>query len=380
MQPIYLDHAATTPIDPRVRKGMAPFLEAEFGNPSSRHAVGIRAAEALDSARARIARAVGGADRDVLLTSGGTEANNLAVLGAARIRGGGNLVIGSTEHPCVRASAAALSEEGFEVREMSLDAEGGLDLDSAAALLDEDTVLVSQMLVNNEFGTHYPVRELARMTRRLAPRAHVHTDAVQGLGKVEIDIEELGVDSLAISAHKVHAPKGTGALVTRGQVRLRPLVFGGGQQEGLRPGTENVAGAVGFGLAAEFADSELEGTRLATARARSRLLEGLSRVPGSRPVEPGCERVDAICAVLLPGAPAEVWQHHLEARGVYTSVGSACQSNDKEVSPALRALGLDAETARHVMRFSFSGWTKIEEIDAALEAVAGVAPALEALR
>lgn len=380
MQPIYLDHAATTPIDPRVRKGMAPFLEAEFGNPSSRHAVGIRAAEALDSARARIARAVGGMDRDVLLTSGGTEANNLAVLGAARIRGRGNLVIGSTEHPCVRASAAALSEEGFEVRELSLNAEGGLDLDSAAALIDEDTVLVSQMLVNNEFGTHYPVRELARMTRRLAPRAHVHTDAVQGLGKVEIDIEELGVDSLAISAHKVHAPKGTGALVTRGQVRLRPLVFGGGQQEGLRPGTENVAGAVGFGLAAEFADSELEGTRLATARARSRLLAGIGRVPGSRAVEPGSERVDAICAVLLPGAPAEVWQHHLEARGVYTSVGSACQSNDKEVSPALRALGLDAETARHVMRFSFSGWTKIDEIDAALEALAGVAPALEALR
>ncbi|MDA1263905.1 MAG: aminotransferase class V-fold PLP-dependent enzyme, partial [Planctomycetota bacterium] len=263
MQPVYLDNAATTPLAPEVREALAPFLDAEFGNPSSRHRLGVHAAEGIDRARSALARAVGGRPADVLFTSGGTEANNLAVLGAARARRahGDVVVVGPTEHPSVFAAAEALREEGFEVRVLQLDAAGDLDLDHAAIQLDERVIVVAQMLVNNEFGTIYPVRALARLVRARCPRAHVHVDGVQALGKVELDLTELGVDSLAVSAHKVHAPKGTGALITAGEQPLRPLVFGGGQQGGVRPGTENVAGIVACGEAARLADRELSETR-----------------------------------------------------------------------------------------------------------------------
>lgn len=382
MRPVYLDNAATTPVAQEVRAALTVFLEDEFGNPSSRHALGVRAAEALDAARARIARATGGRAQHVVFTSGGTESNNLAVLGAARARKRGNVVIGPTEHPSVRGAAEALAGEGFELRVARLGAGGDLDLDSYAELLDGDTVVVSQMLVNGEFGTLYPVGAVARLARRLAPRAHVHVDAVQGLGKVELDLAQLGADSLSISAHKIHAPKGTGALVHRGDPRMTPLVFGGGQQGGLRPGTENVVGAVACGAAAELADDSLERTCKITAEVRGALLSGLAQISGlegARPVEPGEKRVDAVCAVELPGAPAEVWQHHLEERGIYTSVGSACQSMDKDISPALMALGFDARQARRVLRFSFSRYTTLAEVEMALEALASAAPKLEAL-
>ncbi len=382
MDPIYLDNAATTPIAPEVSEALAPFLEGDFGNPSSRHRLGVRAAEALDRARASIARAVGGRPRDVRFTSGGTEANNLAVLGAARARRkrGTTVVHGPTEHPSVRAAAEALGEEGFEVREVRLDGRGDLDLDHLADLLDERVVVVAQMLVNNEFGTIYPVRDVARLVRRRAPQAHLHVDAVQGLGKVELDLAELGADSIAISAHKVHAPKGSGALVTAGEQPLRPLVFGGGQQDGVRPGTENVAGAVAFGEAARLAEVGVATMRAVTSAARGALVDAVGRLEGVRTVEPGSERVDAVCALLLPGAPAEVWQHHLEARGVFVSVGSACQSHSDEPSAALTALGLDREAARRVMRFSFSRYTTLEEVEAAVEALQALAPELEQLR
>ena len=381
MDHVYLDNAATTPIAPEVRAAMAPFLEAEFGNPSSRHALGVHAAEAVDRARTLVARAVGGRAPHVLFTSGGTEANNLAVLGAARARRaqGDAVVLGPTEHPSVWAAGEALEEEGLTVRTLRLDGSGDLDLEHASELLDERVVLVSQMLVNNEFGTVYPVRALAQQVRARSPQAHLHVDAVQGLGKVEVDLGLLGADSLAVSAHKVHAPKGTGALVLAGERPLRPLQFGGGQQAGVRPGTENVCGIVAFGEAARLADAGLEATRIATAAANAALLRGLEAMPGARVVRPGRERVDAVLAVELPGAPAEVWQHHLEARGVMTSVGSACQSNSEHVSPALLSLGFDAARARGVMRFSFSRYTTPEEVDAALEVLLGVAPELEAL-
>ena len=245
--------------------------------------------------------------------------------------------------------------------------------------VDERVVVVAQMLVNNEFGTIYPVRALTRQVRAHCPHAHVHVDAVQGLGKLELDLGELGVDSLSVSSHKVHAPKGTGALVLAGERPLRPLQFGGGQQAGVRPGTENVCGIVAFGEAARLADLGLSEARATTGAARTALLRGLEQMPGARPVEPGSERIEAVQAVELPGAPAEVWQHHLEARGVMTSVGSACQSNTEHVSTALLALGFDAQRARRVMRFSFSRYTTLDEVDAALQVLLGVAPQLEAL-
>ena len=381
MTTVYLDNAATTPLAEPVREALAPFLGEEFGNPSSRHALGVRAAEALTRARTQVARALGGQASEVAFTSGGTEANNMAVLGAARARKkqGAQILLGATEHPSVRAAGEALSAEGFEVQTIPLDETGNLDLQVAEALLTPETVVVAQMLVNNEVGTIYPVAKLARLARKYSPQVHMHTDAVQGLGKLALDLDQLGVDSCSVSAHKVHGLKGTGALVTRPGTRLQPLIFGGGQQGGVRPGTENVVGAVAFGAAAQMADDRCEQTYEHAAGLRAQLDNGLKTLSSISLLEAGAERIPSICSLLVPGAPAEVWQHHLEARGVFVSVGSACQSNDSSVSPALLALGLDAERARRVLRLSFSALTTSEEVQIALDALESLAPELEGL-
>lgn len=389
----YLDNAATTPLDERVRAAMEPWLSEEVGNPSSRHPAGVRASEALDRARVQVARTLGVRSEAVVFTSGGTEANNLGVLGAARaalreVSGKPNVVVGPTEHPCVRKAADALTDEGFDVRVGRVAPDGSLDLEHLAGLLDEDTLVVAQMLVQNELGTIYPVREVARLARARAPRAHVHVDAVQALGKLDLDLEELGADSVAVSAHKIHGPKGAGALVLReGARRPRPLVFGGGQEDGLRAGTENVAALVGFGLAAELAVQELAATARATRTARSALRAGLSRLHGARelPFAPAStERtvpsVDAICALHIPGIPAEVRMHHLAVHGVFTSPGAACQARRAATSPALLALGLGEYEAREVLRFSFSRFTTPEEVAGAVEALVAVEAELEAVR
>ena len=379
---IYLDNAATTPIAPEVRSAMAPFLDAEFGNASSRHPLGIRAGDALETARRQVARAVGARPGGVVFTSGGTEANNLAVLGFARARRreGTHVLVGPTEHPSVREAAAALGEEGFEVETARLDDRGDLDLLDLERRLRPDTVLVAQMLVNNEFGSVYDARAVVGLVRRLSPAAAVHVDAVQAFGKLELYLDELGADSLAVSAHKVHGPKGSGALVLReGTAPPRPLVHGGGQEDGIRPGTENVAGCVGLGFAAKLAAERTEVAAKAMAEARGALAAHLADLPGTRVLEPGNAIVPSVLAVLLPGPPAEVWMHHLEARGVMTSVGSACQAKTKELSPALLALGLDEHSARQVLRFSLSRLTTNEEIEAAAATLHGIALELGAV-
>ncbi len=261
MDVVYLDHAATTPLAPEVREAMLPWLGASFGNPSSRHPMGLHAAAALEEARASVAQATGGRTANVLFTSGGTEANNLAVLGLARARRrrGRHVLVGPTEHPSVRDAALALVDEGFEVETMLLGPGGELDLEDLVARLRDETVLVLQMLVNNEFGSIYPIARVARLVRANAPNAVLHVDAVQGLGKLELSIGELGAHSLAISAHKLHGPKGAGALVLTEGVQPRPLVFGGGQERGLRSGTENVSGIVGLGRSVELASADVRG-------------------------------------------------------------------------------------------------------------------------
>lgn len=377
MEPLYLDNAATTPLAPEVRAAMAPYLEARFGNPSSRHSLGVDAARALGQARAHVARATGVRAENVVFTSGGTEANNLAVLGLARAakKRGRHVLIGPTEHPCVRDSARALVEEGFEVENLRLDARGGLDVEDALARVRSETVLVAQMLVNNEFGTIYPVARLARRVRAQAPDALVHVDAVQAAGKVELSLAELGVHSLALSGHKFHGPKGAGALVLADGVRPRPLVFGGDQEQGLRSGTENVAGIVGLGEAARLVEERLAVTITHLAALRATLRTELASVPGVELLEPGGSEgvTPAIASLFLPGAPAEAWQHHLEARGVHTSVGSACHARKGGVPAALLALGMDEERARRVLRLSFSRQTTLRDVAAGVTALRDVA-------
>ena len=378
--PIYLDNAATTPVDPRVREVMQPFFEAQFGNPSSKHRLGIRAAEALDVAREYVAKATGAEPRRVYFTAGGTEANNLAIQGFARAAkaNGRHVVIGPTEHSCVRDSAHALADEGFEVEVMRLDAQGGLDLEHAASLIREDTILVAQMVASNEYGTVYPIRELSRIVRQNAPNAVLHVDGVQALGKLDVDLTELGADSIGLSAHKIHAPKGTGALVLKRDIPLRPLFFGGGQESKVRPGTQNPAGIAAFGEAVRLCELDRSEAAQRLAALRDRLAEGLVRA-GARVLKPGDVFLPNILSVMMPGVPAEVRLHHLDASGVMASAGAACQATSKDVNPALLALGLDAEQSRSVLRFSLGRFTTEAEVDEAIGIVARVSEELSAL-
>jgi cysteine desulfurase len=382
---LYLDNAATTPIDSAVREAMRPFLDEEFGNPSSRHRPGQRAAEAIETARTEVARATGAKRTDVVFTSGGTEANNLAVLGSARarVKHGRHVLVGPTEHACVRESAQALAEDGFEIATVRLTREGALDLSDLASALRPDTVLVALMLVQNEFGSIHPVRDAAKLVRARSPHAAVHVDAVQAFGKVEVSIRALGADSIAISAHKFHGPKGSGALVTNGPIPLRPLVFGGGQQGGRRPGTENVAGIVGLGAAVRLAEEHRAEACGSMRRCREILAERIAKIPGARVLEPGAPAQassPSILAALIPGAPSEVRMNHLEELGVIVSAGSACHAKASHISPALTAIGLSAEEARCMLRFSFSRWTTEADARAAATALETVCRKLESAR
>jgi cysteine desulfurase len=380
---IHLDLAATTPLDPRVRAAMEPFQAEDFGNPSSPHRAGVRAAEALDQARRQVARAVGARPARVVFTAGGTEANNLAVLGISRAARGRHVLVGATEHASVSGPAQALVEEGYVVETLPLDSAGALDLDAVERLVRPDTVLVAHMLVNNEVGSVYPLAQLARRVRARASGARIHVDAVQALGKLEVSLTELGIDSLSLSAHKFHGPKGAGALVLAGEMPLRPLVFGGGQEGGLRSGTEAVAALVGLGAAVELAEAERPGAVASMLALRESLVAGLERLPGARVLEPGAATqplLASIVAVRLPGPPAEVWLHHLDARGVSAGVGSACQAREGRLSPTLLALGLTPAQARNVLRFSFSRDSRPGHVAAALEALTAVHQELEAVR
>lgn len=366
-----------------MRERMLPWLVADWGNPSSRHSFGVKARTAIDHSREQVAHALGAKAERVVFTSGGTEANNLAVLGSARARRqhGVHILVGPAEHPSVRDPALALIDEGFDVEVGQLGSDGAFDIDAFLASVREDTVLVSLMLASNEHGSIYPVARVAAGVRRIAPHAHIHTDAVQALGKLEVDIVELGVDSVSISAHKVHGPKGTGALVLASELPIRPLVFGGGQEGAVRSGTENVAGIAGFGEAVQLADEALVTTRAHLSSLKQRLADGLAEIDGMRVLTPGGskETLGSIAAVLVGGPPAEVYLHHLEERGILVSVGSACQAHKNEASPALLALGLSAEEARQVLRFSFSRESQVSEVDAALEVLQALAGELSTL-
>lgn len=372
MASVYLDHAATTPLDPRVRAAMAPFFEEHFANPSSRHAPGVRAAQALAESRRRVARALAVEPRRVVFTSGGTEALNLGLLGiarAARTAGRDALVVGPTEHACVRGAAGALEREGFALRRLRLDARGELDLEHAREQLDARVAVVAQMLVNNELGTLYDVRSLARLVRQRAPHARLLVDAVQAAGKLDCAPLELGADALALSAHKLHGPKGAGALVLTSEFPLEPLVHGGGQERGLRSGTENVPACVGLGVALELAELEREATLARWRELRAFFVQRLALLPGARVLEAGRERVPSIVSLVWPGAPAAVRLHQLEGCGVFASAGSACQAAKNELSPTLKALGLSDDDARSTLRFSFGRTTTREELEQALAAL-----------
>lgn len=350
---------------------MQGWWQENYANPSSRHSAGVAASEALDEARRRVAWATGAQPDRVVFTSGATEANNLAVLGHARARKrhGRHILVGPLDHPSSRIPALWLTEEGFEVEELQLDSTGALDLADAEARVRSDTVLVTQMHANNEFGCIFPIRELVRIVRRAAPHAAIHVDSVQALGKIEIDIETLGVDSIAITAHKINGPKGAGALVRGNDAALQPLVQGGGQEGGIRAGTQDVPAISGFGLAAKLAESEREHAAAHMATLLAVLKEGIADRHLGRVIEPGTPSqplLPNILSFIVDGPPAEVFLHHLDARGLAASAGSACQSSKKSMNPALFAIDLDEDQARRVLRLSIGKGTSLEEVQRGL--------------
>jgi cysteine desulfurase len=374
--PAYLDHAATTPIHPEVRAAMLPYLDATFGNPSSAHAFGRAARAGLDQARSEIAAAVGCEAREVIFTSGGTEADNLAVVGAALAashRGHPRLVaVSCLEHKAVLAAAHAVSALGGDEVVLPVDSTGTLDLQALDAALTRRPAVVSVMWVNNETGVVQPMAEIA--ARCQAAGVPLHCDGVQAFGKLAVNLQHLPISLFTLSGHKIGAPKGIGALVVRGRDLVEAIIHGGGQQFGIRPGTENVAGAVALGRAAALAAKEQaeEAERLASLRdaLEARLL---ATVPELTVVAQRSVRAPHILAVCVAGADSEAMLMHLDMAGIAASGGSACSTGAVEPSHVLVALGVPRELALGALRFSFGHGSSMADVERVAEALPKIA-------
>jgi len=352
---VYLDYAATTPILEEVLAAMVPFQRNLFGNPSSVYHAGREAKKGLEQAREQVAESIGAAPSEIVFTAGGTEADNLALKGAA-VRSsshGRHIVTTAIEHHAVLHSVEWLEGQGFEVTVVPVTGHGVVELEGFAAALRPDTILVSVMLVNNEVGSIQPLGEIAELVHRQSPHALLHTDSVQALGKIAMNVGDLGVDLAAFSAHKLGGPKGTGALFIKRGVPVEPILHGGGQERGLRSGTPNVAGIAGFGMAAQIAVSEVdqEGPRL--EKLRDRLEQEISStITGVTVNAAGAPRIPGTLNVCIEGVEGESLLLMLDRREIAASSGSACASGSLEPSHVLSAMGVSKELAVGSLRFS----------------------------
>ena len=371
----YLDHNATTPLDPRVREAMLPYLGAEPGNPSSAHRYGRRARAALDRAREQVATLVGVQPRQVIFTSGGTEANNLALFGLAAVERPGRLALSPVEHPSVIEPARALEREAWELDWLPVDADGRVVV--AAWEPAAGTRIVSTMWANNETGVVQPVAELAAKAR--AAGALVHSDAVQALGKLPVDFRDSGAHLLTLSSHKINGPQGAGALVVDPAVDLASRQLCGGQERGLRNGTENLAGIVGFGMAAELAGAGRE-ERAETNRALiERLMDGLDGIDGITLFAASAERLPNTLLFAIDGIEGETLLLALDREGLAVSSGSACHSGTGTPSHVLSAMGVPDAVARGAIRVSVGHGNSVKEIDVLVTALGRQVTALRKL-
>jgi cysteine desulfurase len=371
----YLDHAATTPVDPRVTDAMRPFFTEQFGNAGSVHGFGQAARAAVDDARRQIAGLIGAQPREIVFTSGATESNNAAIIGAVFARGAGtaHVITAATEHHAVLEPCRWLERRGVAVTVLPVDRDGLVDPDAVRRALRPETVLVSIMHGNNEIGTVEPVAEIAAIVR--AQGALMHTDATQSAGIVPLDVEVLGVDLLSLSAHKRYGPKGAGALFVRSGTALEPLIHGGSQELGRRGGTENVPAIVGFGTAVRIAMTEMAEEASRIAALRDRLVEGLAALGGHINGHPR-QRLPGIVSVSFAGADSESLLLALDLEGIAASSGSACTSGSLEPSHVIAALGLPADVAAGTLRFSLGRWTNVAEVDRVLEVLPGILAAV----
>ena len=368
-QPVYLDHAATTPVRREVFEAMEPFYGPRFGNPSSVHRWGREARAALDEARERVARCIGAKPDEVCFTSGGTEADNLAVLGPLgpqRAKGRSVIITTPIEHKAVLATVHHAARDGVTERHLSVDSGGVVDLGASDGIIDDNVAVCTVMWVNNEVGTIQPVPEVAERVK--ASGGIMHTDAVQAFGKVDIDVNKTPVDLLTVSGHKIGAPKGIGAMFIRRGTPFEPLFHGGSQDRGRRPGTENVAYAVGLARAAELAIEEHEAELQRLESLRNALEEGLlARIPDAIIHGRGSPRAPHVVNISVPGTDSESLLMALDLAGVAASAGSACQSGNVTPSHVLLAMGVKPELAVAAVRMSLGSLTTPESITRVVE-------------
>ncbi len=363
---VYLDNAATTPLEPRVLEAMLPHLRGCRGNPSSLHAPGAAARDAVEDVREYVADLVGAAPHEIVFTSGGTEADNLAVLGLSRAADDRkHVLISAVEHAAVRESTYHLRAAGYEVERVGVDGDGLVDVQDFADSLTPDTALAAVVWANNEVGTVQPVEELANIcAERGVP---LHTDAVQVAGRLPIDVREVPVSTLALSSHKLYGPQGVGALYVREGVELEPVVYGGGQERGLRSGSENVAGIVGFGEAARLAREELERRARRESELRDRLISALTAIPGVRLNGHPEKRLPNNVHLAVEGVEAEGLVLLCDAAGYAMGSGSACASGGHKASSVLLAMGRDEREAFSAVRITVGKDNTLEEVEGFVE-------------
>ncbi len=363
---VYLDNSATTKVLDSVKDLMVETFVSDYGNPSSMHQKGMDAENYIKDARNIIAKLLKAEEKEIIFTSGGTESNNLALIGAALAnqRAGKHLITSCIEHPSVRNVMKYLEENGFCVTYLSVDKNGMIDLKMLTEAIREDTILVSIMYVNNEIGTVEPIEEIANRIKQKNPKILFHVDAIQAFGKYRIYPKRIGIDLLSVSGHKIHGPKGSGFLYIRSGVKIRPILLGGGQQKGIRSGTENVAAIAGLGQAAKEAYQNFEQKIERLYQLKERFVKGIEKIEGTY-IHGFSERCSAphIVSVGFLGVRSEVLLHALEEKGIFVSAGSACSSNKTAESITLKGIKAAKEYLDSTLRFSFSVFTTEEEID-----------------
>lgn len=376
---VYFDNSATTRCYDSVKDIVVKTMTEDFGNPSAMHLKGVEAEKYVKEATKTIAGILKVQEKEILFTSGGTESDNLALIGGALAnkRNGNHIIITSVEHAAVSQPALYLQEQGFEITYLPVDAQGRVKMSALEAVLRPDTIMVSTMLVNNEVGAVMPVEEIAKMVHEKSPKALYHVDAIQGFGKYHIYPKRMGIDLLAVSGHKIHGPKGIGFLYINEKVKIIPQILGGGQQSGMRSGTDNVPGIAGLGVAAKMVYTDFEEKIKHMYQLKEHLAEGFLKLPDVR--LNGMELWEGAPQILsasFMGVRSEVLLHTLEDRGIYVSAGSACSSHKRKAAGTLSAMGMEAAQRESTLRFSFSEENTFEEVDYCLEVLGQVLPML----
>ncbi|WOO36661.1 cysteine desulfurase family protein [Anaerocolumna sp. AGMB13020] len=378
---IYLDNAATTRPYDSVRSIMLETLDTAFGNPSSMHGKGFEAERYVKEATDIIAKSLKADPKEIIFTSGGTESNNLALIGAASAlkRRGNHIITTMIEHPSVHNPVLFLEENGYRVTYVPVDSMGRMKEEELLEAVGEDTILVSFMYVNNEVGSIQPISEMSRKIKEKNPNVCIHVDAIQAYGKFRIYPAREGIDLLSASGHKIHGPKGVGFLYVNSKVKIKPVLFGGGQQRGIRSGTENVPGIAGLGQAVKEGLSHQDEIVTKLYEIKAYFIERLKEIEGTfvNCTEENIKKTAPhILSVSFEGIKSEVLLHALEDKGIYVSAGSACASNHPGLSGTLKAVGLRNDLLDSTIRFSFSGFTTIEEAGQAIEALKELVPVL----